>query len=139
MRGVIAALASAGASLALPVGLAVWVFLAGPDIDASGRPDNAPYRAAGFFLMLSPVLATIVAASFALLGWALRKFGRLRLASIILAVLCLSVICGVILAVQGARLGGLSDAAISFALFGGSSFLCLLAGGLTWWLLRSDA
>ena len=136
MRHLAAAFAASTASAAIPVALGLWVFMQGPGIDPSGRPDNAPYRAAAFLLMLMPAFVVVGAVWYAVSAWTLRRLGRLTLGSLIVLSCIASLILGFVFAAEGVGIDGLRDAVLSFGLFGGIAFVCLSLGECVWWLLR---
>jgi hypothetical protein len=112
--------------------MGIFVLLSGPGVDASGRPDNDPYRAAAFLLILSPVFVLLLAAYFYATATVLGRIGRLTLPAMLVANVLASALIGAVFYRQGLQVGGVSDAFLSFALFGGFSLLCLSTGAAFW-------
>jgi cation transport ATPase len=135
VRSMGASLASAIASLAIPFAVFLSTFLKG----SAGDHDDAPFRASGALLMLSPLYVIIGTAWFMVSTWALRRFGKLTLRSLVTLSLVASLLFGVFAAVDRVDIGGLGDAAFSFLVFGTIAFVCLSLGSCVWWLVRPAA
>jgi hypothetical protein len=116
-----------------PLAVGFFVFLGGPSPDADGTPDDAPYRAAGFLLLLTPLIFGLLLALWYSITRVLHSLGSLSKASIIVSCILISLTIGIVFAVAGYKAFGPKDAAISFSVFSGSTFVCLCLGFLTWW------
>ena len=86
--------------------------------------------------MLTPVSVLLCAAWFMGSTWALGRFGKLTYRSLVMLAVIISLLVATVFAVGGFDVGGLTDAAISFAVFGLCTFVCLTIGYSVWWLLR---
>ena len=129
-------LASSGAALVTmigPLAIGLFVFFGGPSTNADGTPDNAPYRAAGILLLFTPLIFCLILALWYSITRVLNSFRSLSKTSIIVCCLIVSLIIGIIFAAGGYKSFGPKDAAISFSVFAGSTFVCLFLGFLTWW------
>ena len=136
MSLVVRAIGAAAVAWLVPLGLGLYVFLSGPGTDASERPDNDPYRAAAFLLMLSPVFLAALSGYFLALTFILGRLNRLSVAWMLAVSLLVSVAFGTVSYRQGLAIGGVSDAVNSFLVFGFGAFLCLASGSF-FWLWRS--
>ena len=116
----------------LPVCMGVYVFLSGPGVDASGKPDNDPYRAAAFLLILSPVFILTLSMYFYAVAAVLDRIGHLTLFTMLAPNVLVSISLGAVFYRQGLDVGGVPDALISFVTFGGFTLLCLCAGTAFW-------
>ena len=142
MRLVLQCLVAALAALAVPLADALWIRsgLAGPPlVNPDGSIDNAPERAAMFFLMLSPVFLVILFAFFAVSTSVLRYFARLSLGRLYLLDLSVALAVAIYTASRSYVTLGARDAAFTFEMFGLVSFVCLALGSTAWWLLRPAA
>jgi hypothetical protein len=139
MRLLTSAFAAGVASLVLPVALDIIVFFEGPGIDAAGRPDNDPYRAAAVLLMLTPAFLVLATGYFVLATWALRHLDRLSRATLLALSAAVALAIALFFAERGFQSFGVRDAAISFFLFGSFSFCSLAVGSVVLWRLRPAA
>lgn len=112
--------------------MGVYVLVSGPGVDASGTPDNDPYRAAGFLFILSPAFVLALGVYLYAIAEILDRIGHLTLFSLLVANLIVSVSIGALFYHQGLEVGGASDGLFSFAMFGGFILLCLCAGTAFW-------
>jgi len=135
MRAVLQAAAAAAATLLVPMAGTLSVLNEPTQQLPDGSWDDAPWRAAMVFLMLSPIALLALTALFACLA----TITRGMLPRLLAANLALSTLAATFFAIDGYLLFGLRDGMISFVMFGGSSFLGLSLGSIVWWLLRPKA
>jgi hypothetical protein len=83
--------------------------------------------------MLLPIASVLAVAYFAALTRGLRALGRLALGWLVVANTPLSLLVACFFARDRFTEFGARDAAIAFAIFGGSSLLCLSLGSVCWW------
>jgi hypothetical protein len=139
MSQIARAIGAAIVSWSIPAGLCLYGFLSGPGTgtDASGRPDDAPWRASAFLLMLSPVFIVVLSGYFLALTTILRRLNRLSAVWMLAASLIVSVAFGIEFYRQGLAFGGESDAIISFQVMSLAVFLGLTPGSFFWlWRTR---
>ena len=130
----VAALTAGVIAWILPILMGVYVFLLGPGVDAAGKPDNDPYRAAAFLLILSPAFVLLLGAYFYAVSTLLSRFWRVGFLPLLLPNTLVSVVLGIAFYRQGLEIGGVPDAIQSFVIFGGFTLVCLVAGSafLAW-------
>ena len=126
------ALAAGTIAWLFPICMGVYVFLSDIGVDAAGRPDNDPYRAAAFLLILSPFFILALGAYFYAVAAILARIGRLTLLPMLGSNVLVSSALGFVFYRQGVDEGGGPDALFSFGLFGGFALLCLCAGTAFW-------
>ena len=132
MTAVVRSMAAGGAAWVVPAVMSMSVFLSGPGVDSSGSPDNAPYRAAAFLLILSPIFIGLLSAYFFAVAYVLRRLGIMSLLSLVSVNLVLSLVIGWEFYGQGMVVGGAEDALFSFITFGLGAFICLGLGSVFW-------
>jgi len=128
-----AVLAAGTASWLCPFLLAVFVFVTDTKVNNLGRIDNAPYRAAGGLLFLTPFFIIMFGLFFLASSAVLRLLHRYSLHTLVIASVIMAVCISAYSAAQRLSMGGLKDAGISFGIFGAASFICLLLGSVAWW------
>src|SRR2546428_4340542 len=134
-------LRAVGASLAswmIPFGLGAAAFLAGPGLNARGEVDDAPYRAVGALLMLTPIFLTVLSAYFLSVTAILGRLKRLTLLPLLGVAAVVGAAVGSSFYDQGLAVGGISDAIRSFLTFSLGMFICLGSGCAIWWWLERD-
>ena len=137
---VLASACGAAAALALPVAGTLSVFFQGAGLLPGGGADDAPVRAAAILLMtVLPVILLFVFAgmlALSILLWSSKWFAK---GTIFLGVLFESLLVGGGFAFLSANQFGPADAWMTFALFGGATFVSLGAGSTLWWVLLHRA
>lgn len=133
LSGILAGIAAA----LVPVLISMLVLSVDNGLDILGRSDDAPSRAAGVVIRISPVLALVLGIIVAAIAASLRYLRLYSLKTLLGCTTALSLVVGVYFAVSGYLAFGLRDAFISLATFWILCSGCLALGGLTWWLFSS--
>jgi hypothetical protein len=142
MRFVLQSLAAALASLAVPIGEALWIRFGAPGpplMNADGSIDDAPERAAMLLLFLSPVGLAALAVFFAGSTAVLRSLGVLSLGRLYLLSVAAALVVAGLFAYREYTSFGVRDAAIAFGSLGLTTFISLALGSTAWWVLRARA
>lgn len=133
LRLIGAALAAGAAATAVPVTLTVYVIATDTGLDNLGQPDDAPKRAAGLLLSLSPIFMVLIGGLMFVGAAVLHGARRHALKTLLSLALLLGAGLGALFSVQGYGVGGVKDAAISFAMFGVGGFATFALGAIAWW------
>ena len=112
-RMFLASLVGAAAFFVVPAICVVIGFLQMPYLNADGTPDNGPVRGAAAFVLLSPALFLVIAASAFLSGRRLQRIGYLASHVLLRIVLGVSIAAGLLPALD-ARFGWV-DALTNFS------------------------
>jgi hypothetical protein len=126
-------LAAGTASWLYPLFVAAYVWGTDTALNNLGQPDNSPRRAAYFLFLLTPLFIVLIGLFFLGISAGLRYFSRYSFRTLVVVSASTAFCMGALFARQGVTVGGLSDASISFAMFGFGTFLCMLLGSTAWW------
>ncbi|MCP4373969.1 MAG: hypothetical protein GY797_38570 [Deltaproteobacteria bacterium] len=131
-RFLLASTTAALATLIVPIAGGLYGYLEGPSVLADGTIDNAPYRASGALLFLSPILFLVLLVAWLLITIMLDYWNVLTWTYLLLCCVGSSIIFGSMFAYAGYDDFGLRDAIISFTTFSFCTFLSLVLGWLAW-------
>jgi hypothetical protein len=125
-----ASLAAAAAFFVVPA-VGSFIVMQTPSVNPDGTPDNAPVRAVGVFLFLSPLLFAAVAGLTFAIALLLQYFRQLKPAVLAGVIVVVSVGLGSIMVLD--RPFGWRDALYYFVGFTALIFATLSLSALVWW------
>jgi hypothetical protein len=130
-----ASIASAAAVFVLPIIMMLFELYQPSALLADGTPDNAPVRAAGIFILLSPVLVVVVAFLTFLIGVALGRIGQLKPRGLGVTAIVVAVLGGIALSYD--RPFGWRDMATMFFESAAWLTVCTSLSAFVWWKVWS--
>ena len=130
-----ASIASTAALFVLPIVMMIFELTHPSAFHADGTPDNAPVRAAGIFILLSPVLFALVAFVTFFASALLGRIGQLKPRGISIAAVVVAVLGGIALAYD--RPFGWRDMATMFFESVGILIICTGLSAFVWWKVWS--
>ena len=126
------ALSAAFLAWGVPFLLSAYTVMFESGVDLKAQPDNAPIRGATLLILFSPIAILLLAVYFAVLAFLLERIRVLSLGSLLTANAIVSVLISGKFASERWQVGGASDAALGFLIFGLGCLGSLSLGSLAW-------